>query len=140
MAILFHIILSGLTTAILCIAGLLASLLAVQERRLRYKPATGWSSRLPPLETLESRLFQLNTLGFAFLTAVLMTGFYVYPELLQGHPMLLQKIFLAVVAWLIFFVLLLGRYWRGWRGLQAIHSTWCGVALLIIIYFASRFI
>lgn len=135
---LFHVLLSLLTVVVLAIAGLLALLLALQERLLRSKSVGVWARKLPPLETMESHLFLVNRGGFVLLTAVLVTSFYCYHALLWQHPLLLPKTLLAVAAWVIFLVLLLGRHWRGWRGAQAINSTLCGVILLIIVYFASH--
>lgn len=134
----FHAWLSMLTVAVLSVAGLLALSLALQERLLRSKYACRWAQKLPPLETMEARLFLVNRCGFILLTAVIITSFYFYHNLLWQQPLLLPKTLLAVTAWLIFFILLLGRHWRGWRGAQAINSTLCGVILLIVIYLASN--
>jgi len=133
-----HVMLSILTVVVLVIAGLLALMLALQERLLRSKSVGAWARKLPPLETMESHLFLVNRWGFILLTAVLATSFYFYHALLWQHPLLLPKTLLAVAAWFIFLVLLLGRHWRGWRGAQAINSTLCGVTLLIIVYLASH--
>jgi len=132
-ATLFHILLSVLTVCILGIAGLLALLLSLQERLLRYKYKAAWVERLPSLETVETLLFKVNSSGFVLLTVVLMTSVYFYHALLWQQPLLLQKTLLALGVWVIFFILLLGRYWRGWRGQQAASVTLCGVVLLTII-------
>jgi ABC-type uncharacterized transport system permease subunit len=132
-----HVLLSMLSLLVLMFAGLLALLLALQERTLRNKSLFTWARKLPPLETMESYLFLLNGVGFVLLTAVLCTSFYFYHALLWRHTILLPKTLLTVTAWLVFLILLLGRHWRGWRGGQAINSTLSGVILLIIVYMAS---
>ncbi len=130
-----------LTLLVLTIAGLLASLLAAQERFLRNKSLAAWvSKKLPPLQAMETYLFWVNRWGFILLTGVLMTSFYFYRHLLWLHPELLPKTLMAVMAWIIFLILLIGRHWRGWRGAQAINSTLCGVILLLIVSLASHFI
>lgn len=134
----FHAWLSMITVAVLTVAGLLALSLALQERLLRSKYAGAWVQKLPPLETMEAHLFLVNRCGFILLTSVIVTSFYFYHTLLWQQPMLLPKTLLAVTAWLIFLILLLGRHWRGWRGAQAINSTLCGVILLIVIYLVSN--
>lgn len=133
-----HVILSIITVAVLTVAGMLALLLALQERLLRTKRAAVWVQKLPPLETMEARLFLINRWGFILLTLVLITSFYFYSHWLWQQPVLLSKIFLTLAAWIIFLILLLGRHWRGWRGAQAINSTLCGVILLILVYWVSR--
>lgn len=136
---IFHILLSALTVCVLSFAGFLALLLAFQERLLRYKTATGsWIAKLPPLETMETHLFKVNSWGFALLSLVLLTSFYFYHSLLWQYTILKQKTLLAMIAWCLFLILLLGRHWRGWRGPQAIYSTLSGLILLIIVYGVSK--
>lgn len=134
----FHVLLSIFTVIVLIVAGLLALLLALQERLLRSKYAGAWVQKLPPLETMESLLFLSNRSGFVLLTAVLTTSFYFYHGLLWQQPLLLPKTLLTLTAWTIFLILLLGRHWRGWRGARAINATLCGVILLIVVYLVSR--
>ena len=137
-SIQLHIALAMLTVGVLSLAGLLALGLAVQERLVRNRYAGAWVQKLPPLETMEARLFFLNYCGFALLTVVLITSFYSYHAVLGALPGLLPKTMLALVAWLIFLILLLGRKYRGWRAAKAINSTLFGVLLLVIIYLASQ--
>lgn len=135
----FHAWLSILTVTVLAAAGVMALALAIQERLLRMKRVAPWMHRLPPIETMESRLFFLNRCGFILLTVLLIVSFYFFHNLVWSGSLLLSKTILAIIAWAIFLVLLLGRRWRGWRGLKAIHATLSGVFLLILIYLASFF-
>lgn len=135
-----HRFLSLLTVTVLVFAGLLALILAFQEILLRNKPHLIWLNKLPPLETLEKGLFLVNKFGFILLTLILITSFYFFHALLWKQPALLEKTLITIGAWLVFLILLLGRRWRGWRGSQAIHSTWLGISLLIIVYIGSKFI
>lgn len=137
-SIQLHVGLAMLTVGVLSIAGLSALLLALQERLVRSRYAGAWVQKLPPLETMETRLFFLNRCGFILLTIVLVTSFYSYHTLLGEAPGLLPKTLLALVAWLIFLILLLGRRYQGWRAARAINSTLFGVLLLVAIYFASH--
>ena len=133
-----HVALSILTEAVLLIAGVLALLLALQERFLRNKNFAARIHQLPPLETMENYLFLVNRWGFILLTAVLCTSLYFYHSLLWQQPILLPKTLLTTIGWVIFLILLIGRHWRGWRGAMAINATLCAVTLLLVVYFASR--
>lgn len=134
---LFHILLSVLTFCILCVAGLMAILLTLQVHLLRYKKASLLIQKMPPLETMETLLFQIIALGFILLSVVLVTSFYFYYDIILQQFAVLQKTICSVIAWVIFAVLLLGRHQRGWRGNKAIYSTLCGVLLLVFAYFGS---
>ncbi|MBS0350450.1 MAG: cytochrome c biogenesis protein CcsA [Proteobacteria bacterium] len=138
MSLTFHVWLSLITLLVVMFAGLLALLLAIQEKMLKSKSFSVWVQRLPPLETMESRLFMVNRCGFALLTLVLLTSFYFYHTLVWQKSLLLSKTLLTFSAWIIFLILLLGRRWRGWRGAQAVNSTLIGLFIILIIYLSSR--
>jgi ABC-type uncharacterized transport system permease subunit len=138
MSLTFHVWLSLITLLVIMFAGLLALLLAIQEKMLKSKRFSVWVQKLPPLETMEARLFLVNRCGFTLLTLVLLTSFYFYHSLLWQKYFLLSKTLLTLSAWVIFLVLLLGRRWRGWRGLQAINPTLIGLFLILVIYFSSH--
>jgi ABC-type uncharacterized transport system permease subunit len=46
----------------------------------------------------------------------------------------------AVLGWLTFAALIIGRRTRGWRGRQAVRWVYGGVALLMLSYIGSRFV
>ena len=137
---LFHIILSIITFCVLCFAGILAVALALQERILRINKSTWVVSKFMPLQSMELLLFQVISVGFILLSVLLLTSFYFYSELLFANVLLLQKTVLAVIAWLIFAILLVGRWQRGWRGRNAIQYTFIGVLLMVVVYFSSLFV
>lgn len=131
---LLHILSAAVAFSILCLAAFQGLLLSIQESMLRHQYAGGIINQLPPLETMENLLFQIIWLGFALLTIVLMTSFYFFYELFAS-PALQHKTILALIAWIIFAVLLGGRYFFGWRGRKVTYYTLSGVLLLVIIYF-----
>jgi ABC-type uncharacterized transport system permease subunit len=47
---------------------------------------------------------------------------------------------LSILAWLIFAVLLAGRWRYGWRGKRAVHWTLVGFAVLALAYFGSKLV
>lgn len=133
---LVHILLSVITMSVLALAGIQAILLAIQEHQLRKQPSNSLLQRLPPLDAMESLLFQIIWLGFILLSVVIISGFISFHQLLIQHW--LVKIVLVMLGWLVYAVLLVGRYVAGWRGRQAIYYTLGGVIVLAIAYFGTK--
>src|SRR5690606_11277023 len=109
-----HIVLSTLAYALLTIAVALAIALALLDRRLRNRRPLGTLMILPSMEALESATFQALGAGFAVLTLALFSGFVFVRDLFAQH--LLHKTVLSCLAWVVFAVLLFGRWRFGWRG------------------------
>jgi ABC-type uncharacterized transport system permease subunit len=120
------------------VAALLALMLWLQERALRRRDFHAWLRALPPLTELETLLFKTIAVGFALLTATLLTGVLFVHDLLGQH--LIHKTVLSVLSWLVFGALLLGRWQRGWRGAKAVHWTFAAMALLLLAFFGSKFV
>ncbi len=135
---LFHILLSFLAMAVFFIAATQALLLTLQDYLLRHGHLSGMVKTLPPLETMEGLLFQMISLGFVILSLVLITSVYYFSNIFAKD--LLQHSILAIVAWLVYGVLLIGRSVFGWRGRVAIRWTLSGFVLLVMSYFGSRFL
>ena len=131
-----HILVSMLAYSFLNIAAIQAILLALQEWRLRSHHRSRLSRSLPPLQTMESLLFQLIGAGFVLLSVSLATGFIFLEDLFAQH--LAHKTVLSLTAWLVFAVLLWGRLVHGWRGQTAIRWTLGGFAALMLGYFGSK--
>lgn len=53
---------------------------------------------------------------------------------------LAHKTSLAVMAWVVFAILLWGRHQLGWRGHTAIRWTLAGFCLLMLAYFGSKLV
>ncbi len=139
--ILTHIILGVLSFGILCMAGVQALLWIVLEHILRSRSGMGFHMRkLPPMETLEHLLFQTVRVGFALLTLVLLSSAYYYHSAIFEQSSMMQKSILAFMGWLIFAILLWGRWRWGWRGKRAIGGTLFGIILLITAYLGFKFL
>ena len=138
---LVHILLSVLAFSMLCIAGLQAILVALQEQYLRSegKAVGGIWMYFPPLQTMEDLLFHTVGFGFALLSMVVVTSLYFFFDKLSIE-WVLDKAVLVGLAWLIFAALLIGRHWFGWRGRKAIYGTIAGVTLLIVAYLSCQLI
>ena len=133
-----HILTSMVAFSLLGVGALLAVLLAVQEYRLRRGGAGGALSALPPLQEMERFLFQLIGAGFVLLTLSLFTGLIFVQNLLTQH--LAHKTILSSFAWLVFALLLWGRWKFGWRGRTAVRWTLAGFATLLLAYFGSKLV
>ncbi|TAK90713.1 MAG: inner membrane protein YpjD [Burkholderiaceae bacterium] len=141
-----HLLAAILAYSLLTMAALHAVLMTAQERRLHAAPsarASAWSrvlESLPPLLTMEKMLFRMLTLGFVLLTLTLLSG-VLFAEVLWHRAFHLDhKTVFAVLSWLIFGALLLGRYRYGWRGRRALRWTLAGFAALMLAYVGSRFV
>jgi len=133
-----HILLSVLAYGLLALAAFQAILLAVQDYRLRRHRPGGWLRALPPLAGMEALLFQTLGLGFALLSLALFSGLLFVENLFAQH--LVHKTVLSIVAWVVFGVLLWGRWRFGWRGRTAIRWTLGGFTLLVLAYFGSKLV
>ncbi|MEO5565368.1 MAG: cytochrome c biogenesis protein CcsA [Luteimonas sp.] len=134
--LLLHAWLALLSYATLALAAVLAVFLWAQDRALRRRQFSGWLRALPPLTELEKLLFRTVAVGFALLTATLLTGVLFVDDLLAQH--LVHKTVLSVLSWLVFGGLLLGRWRRGWRGRTAVGWTLVAMALLVLAFFGSK--
>ncbi len=131
-----HVILSILAYSVLTMAAVQAILLAIQDRHLRSHHPGGFIRALPPLQTMESLLFEMIGIGFVLLTLALGSGFLFLEDMFAQH--LVHKTLLSLLAWVIFAVLLWGRYRFGWRGRTAIRWTLSGFVVLALAYFGSK--
>jgi len=133
-----HIILSTLAYALVTVAAALAIALALLDRRLRRRQKLGWLRILPSVEALESGMFTALGTGFALLTLSLFSGFVFVENLLAQH--LVHKTVLSCLAWLVFAVLLFGRWRFGWRGRTALKWTLSGFFVLGLAYFGTKLV
>lgn len=133
-----HIALSLFAAGFLSLAAVQALALAIQDRHLHDRQAAPAGLRLPPLQTMESLLFQLILAGFFTLSLSLATGLLFVDDLLAQH--LAHKTVLTSLAWAVFGTLLWGRWRRGWRGRVALRWTLAGYAFLVTGYFGSKFV
>lgn len=133
-----HITLSALAFGLLATAAVLALVLAAQEASLRSRRPAKWLAVLPPMESMEHAVFTLLALGFVALSTTLVIGALFVTDLFGQR--LVHKVVLALIAWAIFGVLLLGRYRFGWRGRKARRLVLSGFVVLAMSYFLTKFI
>ena len=133
-----HIISSIIAFGVLSIAGVYAVFVALIDYLLRHHSYNKLVQTLPALDTLEELLFHLIRAGFIVLTLSLLTGMLFINDLFGQH--LAHKTLLSIFAWLVFAVLIWGRWKRGWRGRVAVRMTLAGIVLLLLSYFGSKLI
>ncbi len=133
-----HILISITAYSILALATVQAILLAIQERHLHSKHPGGFIRKLPPMQTMERMLFQMIVAGFLLQSLSLLTGFMFIEDMFAQH--LVHKTFFAVVAWMVFGILLWGRWKFGWRGRIAIRWTLVGFISLLLAYLGSKLV
>jgi ABC-type uncharacterized transport system permease subunit len=133
-----HVLISLIAYALLTMASVQAILLAIQDHHLHARHPGGFIRALPPLQTMESLLFEMIGIGFFLLTLSLFSGFLFLEDMFEQR--LVHKSVLSIAAWLVFGLLLWGRYRFGWRGQKALTWTLVGFVVLMLAYFGSKFV
>jgi len=133
-----HIIFSVAAYAVLTIAALQAALLALQDLQLKHHHTRGIIQVLPPLQLMESMLFEVIWFGLILLTFSILSGIVFLEDIFAQH--LVHKTALSIAAWLMFTVLLWGHHQLGWRSKTAVRWTLGGFAILMLGYFGSKLV
>lgn len=135
-----HFLMAMLAYSLFTLAALHAALMAVAEKGLHRGRISPLLAGLPPLLTMETLLFRLIHVAFVLLTLTLLSG-VAFSETLFGKAFALNhKTIFAILSWLIFGALLVGRHLRGWRGRLALRWTLAGFLTLVLAYIGSRFV
>lgn len=136
--ITIHLVSSVLAFGLLSIAGVYAFFVFIIDHFLRHHHLNPLVRSLPPLEVLENLLFKLIGAGFLMLTISLLSGIIFINDIFAQH--LVHKTILSILTWLVFGVLLFGRWRYGWRGSLAVRMTLAGVLLLVLSYFGTKLV
>jgi ABC-type uncharacterized transport system permease subunit len=143
-----HFIIANMAYGLFALAALHASLMLYAERQLHparsAEHVVGWLSRwldtLPPLLTMEKLLFRLIRAGFVLLTLTLVSG-VMFSETLFGRAVRVDhKTVFAVISWVMFGAVLVGRQLYGWRGKVALRWVLASFVTLLLAYVGSRFV
>ena len=135
---LTHILSSIIAYSLLSLATLLALTSQLMERSLKDHREISWLRQLPPLQTMESLLFQLITIGWLILTAAIISGGIFIDDLFAQH--LAHKTLFTIISWLLYGLLLIGRHNYGWRGTTALKLAIAAFIALVLAYFGSKFV
>ncbi len=138
LALRAHLVVSFLAYGLLAVAALNAVLMTMLEKQLHR--GARLQNGAPPLLTLEAMLFRTIGFGFALLTLTVLSGVFFSEELFGRSLQLSHKTVFAILSWLVFGGLLLGRHYRGWRGRTALVWTITGFTLLLLAYLGTQFV
>ncbi|RFF30415.1 cytochrome C assembly family protein [Wenzhouxiangella sediminis] len=133
-----HIVSSLLAYSLLSIAAINALMLAAQDYALRHPRLVRRLEFLPPLTVIETIMFRLILAGWLLLSLSLATGLVFVDNLFAQH--LVHKSALSILSWLLFGLLLLGRWRLGWRGRRAVRWTLIAMTVLALAYFGSKLV
>ncbi len=132
-----HIGLSLFAYATLIIAALYALQLAWIDYQLKHKKLA-FNNEMPPLMTIERKMFHITQVGVVLLTLTLCTGLFYMHNLFSLEN--IDKAVLSIIAWFVYIILLWGHFHEGWRGRRVVWFNVAGAALLTLAYFGSRVI
>lgn len=133
-----HILLSITAYSLLMVSALQAILLALQERLIATKRASRVINILPPLQVMEQLLIQIIVVGFFLLSLSLASGMMFINDMFAQH--LVHKTVLSIIAWLIYGILLCGRWFAGWRGKRITRWALGGFFTLLLAYIGTRIV
>ena len=137
LGLLFHIVLSIFAFAMIALA--LVQALVVQYATSRLKQGVSTTSiQFPPIQTLERMLFGTIRVGTLALTFAILTGLWYLNTFFSTE--MAPKSIMTLAAWLLFTVLLIGRYKLGWRGKLVTRLTLLGTTLLVLGFIGTRFL
>ncbi|MBA0901724.1 MAG: cytochrome c biogenesis protein CcsA [Candidatus Nitrotoga sp.] len=135
-----HIFVAMLAYSLFITAVLHASLMSLVEKHLHRAAPLQVLKNLPPLLTMEILLFRIIGSGFILLTLTLASGI-IFSDQLFGRPLQFNhKILFGFISWFVFLVLLLGHYYKGWRGRTAVRWTVSGFVFLLLAYLGTQFV
>lgn len=135
---LIHIFLAIIAISLFFLGALQALLLFLQQSLLRSSTRSAFIQQLPALETNESMLFIFLSCGLFFLGLVLVLSMMTFNGF--NAPAFQWRVTTTIITWLIFAILLTGRFLAGWRGRIAIYWTLIGSGLLGLSYFISHWL
>lgn len=135
-----HILFSIFAVGILALAALQAVITALQNYVIKTHPLQTYPilRNLPPVETMQARLFKILWGGFILLSLSFLGAFIYLPDV--WHHIQLSKLFFCILAWGLFATLLYGYHRSGWSSDMVTIRTIIGVMLLIVAYFCSKWI
>ena len=87
---------------------------------------------------METLLFRLIAVAFVLQSISVASGIMYLKDMFAQH--LAHKTILSIAAWVVFAILLVGRWRFGWRGRTAIRWTMSGFVTLLLAYLGSKWV
>ena len=128
----FHVTLSMLGTVGFAVAFVAGVMYLIQDRLLKSKRFNVLYSKLPALDFLDHLNQQSIVFGFPLLTLGIVTGAISADFARGSYVNWNPEQTWALVTWLFYFVVLLGRLTVGWRAKRAAYLTVIGFACVIL--------
>jgi ABC-type transport system involved in cytochrome c biogenesis permease subunit len=116
----------------LFLAFAMGALYLVQERELKSRSPRRFYYLLPSLERCDTISARSVAVGLGFLTVAIVTGLLWSHEVHGRYWTADPKEWSAVLAWLLYVVLLTARHRAGWGGRQA---AWLSIAGFLVVVF-----
>jgi len=109
------------------------------KAKMKTKSPTGFSSRLPALETIDEIGYKSLLLGFPFMTLGLVAGAVLAQAKFGPVYFLDPKVMLSLLMWVVYVVLLYTRWSAGWRGRRAAYLAACAFVTALGAWAANYF-
>jgi ABC-type uncharacterized transport system permease subunit len=133
-----HVLFAILAFAVLAIATCHGMLVWLQHHQLKHGHIRGVMRVLPPVQVMESILFELLWAGVILLVLAIGAGFLFVDDLFAQK--LAHKTVLTLTSAVMFGGLLAGHHLLGWRGVTAVRLTIAAFALLLLGFFGSQLV
>ena len=129
-----HVTLSTLGTVGFAVAFVAGIMYLIQDGLLKSKKFNVLYTKLPPLDFLDYLNQRSIVMGFPFLTLGIITG-AISAEFARGSYLNWNpEQTWALVTWLFYFIVLLGRLTIGWRAKRAAYLTIIGFAGVLLTF------
>ncbi len=129
-----HVTLSMLGTVGFAVAFVAGLMYLMQDRLLKSKQFNVLYFKLPPLDFLDMLNQRSILLGFPFLTMGILTGAMSAQITLGAYVSWNSEQIWALVTWVFYFVVLMGRVTVGWRAKKAAYLTIVGFAGVLLTF------
>ncbi|RMH34917.1 MAG: c-type cytochrome biogenesis protein CcsB [Nitrospirae bacterium] len=133
-AVWIHVTLSVLGTVGFAVAFVAGIMYLIQDRLLKSKRFNVLYFKLPPLDFLDMLNHRSILLGFPFLTLGILTGALSAQMTSGSYLSWNSEQIWALITWIFYFVVLLGRVTAGWRAKKAALLTIVGFAGVVLTF------
>ncbi len=133
-AVWIHVTLSILGTIGFAVAFVAGLMYLMQERLLKSKQFNVLNFKLPPLDFLDTLNQRSILFGFPLLTLGILTGAVSAQLTIGSYLSWNPEQVWALITWVFYFVVLMGRVTVGWRAKRAAYLTIVGFAGVILTF------
>ena len=133
-----HVLSAILAFAVLAIATCHGILVLLQHYQLKQGHIRGVMRLFPPIQVMETMLFELLWAGVILLLLAIGAGFLFVEDLFAQK--VAHKTVFTLISAVLFIGLLAGHHLLGWRGVTAVRLTVIAFALLLLGFFGSQLV